>query len=452
MVKSSIILVFVALHISLVSFAQQAWTLQRCIDYAIEHNIDLKQRQVQIELGQVKLDASKNSWLPMVNADLGQDFSFGNVVASAGTMSTGETTNTTVAYTSAKIFTAMPLFEGFRIPNQIKSDRFSLQAATAELDKARKDVRIQVGTYYLQVLYYQGMAEVSRKQVAVSEGLVARARSMVNEGRRPERDLADALAQLASDQYVLSQDEGNVILSTLNLCYLLGLESMDDFVVADSAISDTQVQNTSLPLAQKFYDNIVEEYPSILAAKANIESARADIKVARSYLYPSVSLQGSIQSYYYTFLANSMPAGSPFFKSLDKNRSELIGIHVSIPIFNRFETRSKIRKTQFLAISRSLNLDDARLKLRKEIQEAYYNAQTAATCNESAIKAEKAGFISFDYEQKSYDAGRSTIFELLQANQKYVKAQQNMVQSKYEYLIRQKILEFYTEDKIVVVN
>lgn len=422
--------------------AQKQWTLDECIQYAIDHNIDIQQRVVDIQQQQVQLSTSRNAWLPQVNASVGETFAFGDYDTSYRLFRRRRDVeiNHDLAYTSGDITVAMPLFTGLRIVNQAKADKSLLDAATANLETARKDLRIQISTYYLQCLYYKSIADVARGQVETSKEMVSLAKILVEEGKRPRSEQAEAEAQLAIDEAYLTDAEGQTSQSLLMLSQLLNLPSMDDFDVAE--LSDTNNQVLDNP--QLIYDNIVETYPSILAAKSQIEAGNHLLNVARAGYYPTLMLVGGVGTYYLNFFHHRDGRGS-FGRQLRNNFSEMIGLRLSIPIFNGFHTRNNIRKAKLNIQSQQLVLDKARQSLRNEIKTAYQNATIAIKQEQAKEKAKTAAEISLSYEQVRYEEGRGDIFTLRQSRQNLLKAKQEALTAKYENMIRQRILQFYQE-------
>lgn len=412
--------------------AQQVWTFDECIEYAVNHNMEIQHRMMLQLTNKVNLQESSTARLPRLNAKLEQAFSFGQNI------STGTQINDDLSYTALKVNVAIPIFTGFRIPNQIKADKFSLLAATERLELAKKDIRIQVAAAYLQILYYKGRAQIAQKQVDVSLSLVDKAKSLVDDGKRPESELAEAEAQLSSDDYVLTEAKGNVTLARLNLSQLLNLPDMDDFDVVNlDTVSFFSANDID---ARVLYDDVVESYPSIMASKYLLESAFYGIKVARSGYYPELSLQALYANYYCKPFNRSVDG---FGKQLRNNDNMIIGLSLAIPIFNGLSTRNAIRKAKIVKMDAEISLNDSRQVLRKEIQQAYYNAIIARDRYVAACKAETSNSISFNYEQESYLSERATLFDLSQSRQKWFTAQEDALQAKYEYLIRVKILDFY---------
>ena len=418
---------------------EHAYTLDECIDYAISHNINVQERALAISQQEIALNTSKNAWLPDLNLDMSQMFGFNNPGAASGNGSVSLAEDGSA--TTGSVRASMPLFDGFRIKNQIQADRYSLMSATANLEAAKKDISIQVAAYYLQCLYYKGMADVSRKQVETSREMVRRAAILVEEGKRPRSEQADAEAQLALDEHTLTNDEGQYTLSLLTLAHALNMPDIEGFRIVEDEQALGLSSDATLQMPQTIYESTVDSWPTIMSAQAGIRQSESLLKVRKADYYPQLNLTGSIGTAYYN-LFHQGGLGS-FGHQLHSNLGEVIGLSLSYPIFNRFQTRNSVKHASNEILHQRLALEDAKLKLREDIQNAYYNATVAQKNRQSSVKACEASRISVEYEEIRYEEGRSSIFDLLQARQKFHKAQQDAVQAKYESLIRQKILKFY---------
>lgn len=418
---------------------EHAYTLDECIDYAISHNINVQERALAISQQEIALNTSKNAWLPDLNLDMSQMFGFNNPGAASGNGSVSLAEDGSA--TTGSVRASMPLFDGFKTKNQIQADRFSLMSATANLEAAKKDISIQVAAYYLQCLYYKGMADVSRKQVETSREMVRRAAILVEEGKRPRNEQADAEAQLALDEHTLTNDEGQYTLSLLTLAHALNMPDIEGFRIVEDEQALGLSSDATLQMPQTIYESTVDSWPSIMSAQAGIRQSESLLKVRKADYYPQLNLTGSIGTAYYN-LFHQGGLGS-FGHQLHSNLGEVIGLSLSYPIFNRFQTRNSVKHASNEILHQRLALEDAKLKLREDIQNAYCNATVAQKKRQSSVKACEASRISVEYEEIRYEEGRASIFDLLQARQKFHKAQQDAVQAKYESLIRQKILEFY---------
>lgn len=421
--------------------AQRKWTLDECIQYAVENNINIQQREIDLKMQEIRLNTSKNAWLPDLGFMMAEQVSFGNYNISTGVVKDQtEDESSDLSYTTGRLTLTMPVYGGRRLRNTVEAETFSLEAATANLEKARRDIGIQIASYYLQCLYSKSMEDVARAQVEVSRKLVERATILVNDGKRPLSEKAEAEAQLSNDEYLLADAEGQSVLTCLSLSQLLNLPSVDNFDVAEL---DSAFENQEFPHPDMMYDDVVESFPSIVAARSLIESGKARVKIAKSAFYPTIDLVSYVGAFYVKMFNREFNPDLSNFNFFRNSMNEVVGLHMSVPIFNRFATRNNVNMAKLGVQNMQLSLDDARLTLRKEIQTAYYNAVVAKGKLEAAQKSVQSSAISVGFEEERYDAGRSNIFDLQMAQQKHLQAQQNAVQAKYEYLIRQRILEFY---------
>lgn len=414
--------------------AQERMTLHDCVQFAIDHNISIEQRKLQTQNAEIALNTSKSSRLPAVTASLGQSFGFGR-----STSRDGSTVDQTSANTSFNIGAQMPIFTGFRIPNQIKADEYSLKAATENLEKAKRDITVLVASYYLQALYYKGLTEIQTRQLELDRDALTKAQALYDAGRKPESEVAAAAAQVAMSEHSLTEAQGNELLARLDLIQLLNMNcDADKFYVVEL---DTTSLMGDMPLPEAVFSYAVETHPAIMAAKYNLETSKHQLNVAKSSLMPSLSLSASYSNSYFHLYDSDF--NSSFGKQLDLNGSEYVGLSLSIPIFSRFASRNSVRQAKLSVQNYNWALEEARQSLNKEIQQAYWNAAKARDNYFSAQKAAESTTIAYRYEADRYAAGRSTTYDLQSVRTRLEKALHDEIQSKYEYLIRVKILEFY---------
>ena len=416
----------------------QTMSLDDCVNYALQHNNTIIQRTLSVQNQEVALNSSKMNYLPNVSASVSQGWSFGR----STDMNTNSYRSINTSSTNFGVNAYMDLFTGLRTENQIKADKFSLQAASANLEKARKDVGIQVATYYLNALYYRGLTNVQRRQVELDSVAVQNARSLFESGKKPESEVVSAEAQLAVSMHSLTEAIGNETMARLDLMQALNLEGdVSNFAIMDI---DTARLGADVMAASRVFANAVERYPSILAAKYELESSQYDLKVARSEYMPKLSLNAGISTgYQYMYNVGKQPS---FGKQLDNNLYKSISLSLSIPIFDRFSARNSMRRARLSIESRNTALVEAQQSLSKEIQQAYWNAIKARDNYISSQKANASTTLAYQYEAERYAAGRGTAYELQQASSKMQRAQQDELQGKYEFLMRLKILEFYNAD------
>jgi len=417
--------------------AQKAWSIRECCDYAIEHNISIKQQVNQCRQQEIQLSNAKNSRLPDVSGSVGQNFSFGRGLTSENTY-----TNTNTSSTSFQLGASLPLFTGFEIPNQIKLSKLNLEAATADLEKAKNDIRMQVAQAYVQILYDMEIADVARRQISIDSAQVARLQAFVNNGKASEAELSQQKATLANSRLTATQAENNLKLAILSLTQLLELPSPDGFTIVRPTLAelDNLVKLDNLTTPDQVYAEAIGVKPEILSQQLKLRGAEHSIKIAQAGHYPTLSLSGGLGTNYYT---TSGFKADGFGKQLENNFSQYIGLNLNVPIFNRFQTRNRVRNARIDQESQQLQLDNTKKTLYKEIQQVYYNALNAQTKTQSSAEAVQSSKDAFELMQAKYENGKSTITEFNEAKNNYLKSESDLVQARYENLYQHALLEFY---------
>ena len=417
------------------------WSLEACIDYAYANNIQLKQKVEEQEARKVELHTSKHSWLPAVNANMGQSFQFGRSTSKSGVIVDQNASNTTF-----NINLDMPIFDGFKIPNDIAARKLDLQAAIESLNKAKEDLAINIASYYLQVLYNKELQRVAQLQVDLDKEQVAKTEAMVDAGKVPLSQLYDIKAQLAKDEVTLTEAANNVQLTLLDLAQSLELERSDrSFDIVTPQITDAVAENMSSILPpETIFDQAVTFKPQIKEQEYLLESQKRMLKVAQAGYYPKLNFGASYSNgYYHTSMGGEFADTRSFGDQLKQNGQKIVGFSLSIPLFNRFQVRNSVRSARIGINNQQLMLENSKKTLYKEIQQAYYNATAAQEKYQASDKSVAASKEAFDYAQVRYAAGKSTVFEFNEAKTKYAQSLAEQAQAKYDFIFRAKILDFY---------
>ena len=411
---------------------QHQWTLRECTEYAVSHNLTVKQKDNTRRKQELQLSTAKNSRLPDLDASVGETFSFGRGLTMDNTYTNRNTNSTTFGLT-----TSVPLFTGFEIPNNIKLNQLRLEAATEDLEKARNDIRMQVAKAYVQILYDMEIADVAWRQVAIDSMQVARLEAFFNNGKASGAEVAQQKATHAQSILTATQADNNLQLALLTLSQLLELPTPDGFsVVRPTAPFNAQV----LPNPEIVYAEAMVFKPEIKAEQLRLDASEKSIKIAQSDRYPYLYLSGGLQTNYYK---TSGIAAESFSSQIKNNFSQYIGLNLSIPIFNRFATRNSIRSARIDRENQQLQLDNVKKTLYKEIQQAYYNAVGAQAKHESSSAARQSAQEAFRLAQAKYENGKATITEFNEAKNRYLKSESDLVQARYEYLYQTTLLDFY---------
>jgi outer membrane protein len=424
----------IATLITLPVGAQSPWTLRQCADYAVEHNINIKQRENNREQRELQLSTAKNSRLPDLNASASESFSFGRGLTLDNTY-----TNRSTSSTSFSLGTTVPLFTGFKIPNQIKLNQLNLEAATKDLEKAKNDIRTQVAQAYVQILYDMEIADVAKRQIEIDSQQVARLEAFVNNGKASMAQLSQQQSTLAQAHLTATQAENNLQLAILALTQLLEFPSPEGFSVVRPQVEHIAILS-QLPSPEAIYQEALGLKPEVQAEQLRLTAAERNIDIAKSANYPTLNFSAGLQTNYYK--TNGMKADG-FASQLKNNFSQYIGLNLSIPIFNRFQTRNSVRSAKIDRENQLLQLENVKKTLYKEIQQVYYNAVAADSKYHSSETAAQSSKDAFTLTQAKYENGKATITEFNEAKNNYLKAESDLVQARYEYLYQNALLDFY---------
>ena len=463
--KKKLIIASIALAIATISMAQVSnlpspsggegggpqspWTLRQCCDYAVEHNIAIRQQANQRDQQALQLQTAKSSRLPDLSASVGENFSFGRGLTADNTY-----TNTNTSSTNFSVGTSVPLFTGFQIPNQIKLNQLNLEAATAELEKAKNDICVQVAQAYVQILYDMEIADVAQRQIAIDSAQVARLQALLDVGRTSEAELSQQRATLAQSRLTATQAAGNLRLAYLALTQLLEFESPEGFSVERWKVDGERWRENGLtaegillqpstlnpPPVDAIFADALASKPEIQAATLRVSAADRSIDIARAGYMPTLSFSAGLGTNYYT---TSGFKADGFGTQLKNNFSQYLGFNLNIPIFNRFQTRNSIRSAKIDRENQLLALDNTKKTLYKEIQQAWYNAIAANEKLRSSAQARQASADAFRLVQAKYEAGKATITEFNEAKNNYLKTESDLTQARYEYLYQLALLQFY---------
>ncbi|MDR2916457.1 MAG: TolC family protein [Tannerella sp.] len=409
------------------------WSLQECVDYAYEHNLEIQMQQVNIDKQEVTLNTSRNKRLPNLTASASQSFSFGR--SASGYDNTYQDRNSNSTQWSAS--TSIPIFTGFMINNEIAASKLDLQAVTAELEKAKEDMEINITSMYLQILYSKEILDIANKQADLSREQLERTKKMYENGRASDAQIYEVEAQIANDELSVVQAASDLQMAILSLTQMLELPTPEGFEVEEP---EEMVNLLLVRQPDAIYETALTTRAAIRVEELRLKSNEKYIKVAQSSFYPTLSFGAGYSNNYYKINGAD---NISFSDQLKNNRNEYFRLNLSIPIFNRFATRNSVKTAQLNMQLQELQLENSKKSLYKEIQQAYYNAATSGEKYKSAEVAYKSAEKSFGYMKEKLDNGRATMYEYNDSKTSMTKALSNRTQAKYDFILRKKILEFY---------
>ncbi len=411
------------------------WTLRQCTEYAVSHNLQVKQQDNQRLKNELSLSTARNSRLPDLSASVSENFSFGRGLTAENTY-----TNTNTNSTSFSLGTSVPLFTGFQIPNTIQLNRLNLEAATQDLERIKNDVRTQVAQAYVQSLYNMEIRDVALRQIVIDSMQVHRLQAMLDNGRASTVELSQQQATLANSRLTATQADNQLRLSLLTLTQLLELPTPEGFTIARPELDGLVCGDIIATNPDLIYTEALTTRPEVAAEQLRLQGTEHSIKIAQAGLYPTLSLSAGLGTNYYK---TSGFQADGFGRQLKNNFSQFIGLNLQIPIFNRFSTRNNIRAARLDQENQQLQLDYVKKNLYKEIQQAYYNAVAANEKWKSSRQARQAAEDAFNLMQAKYENGKANLTEFNEAKNNFLKAESDLVQAQYELIYQTTLLDFY---------
>ena len=416
--------------------AQKVWTLDECINYALEHNLDIRKSQLARQRAEYQWKTSQNAWLPTLNANAGEYLGFGQSPSYTGVYVSD---NSSSASFGANL--SLPLFQGLNLYNTAKADALNLQASEMDQEAAMLNLNLNVMAFYMQVLYGKEQVEIARRQVELSAEQLEKTQQLYESGRVAEADVYESQAQLASDQATLTQAETDLALSTLTLTQVLEIEYDESFEVSEpDAFFAGQEQEIGTP--QATITQALLTQPAMEAARLRLQKSHYDLKATKSAWYPSFDFYAGYSNGLYHYFTVSYP-NTPFNEQLKRNGRAQLGFSLNIPIFNGMRTKYRVKMTELSIADQQLDLENTEKSLRKEIQQAYGNAKAAQQKMAAMENSLNASRVAYEYAKGGYDMGKKTLLELNESKIRLHKAESDLLQARYEYLYRCKIIEFY---------
>jgi outer membrane protein len=423
-------LLFVALFASL--HAQEVWSLEKCINYALDNNIKIKQGAISTEYQQNQLKQSKNSRLPDLNGQASQNFSFGR------TLTYPENTYKDIksAQTNLGLSTTVPLFQGFQITNNISKLELDFQASVSDLEKAKSDISVNIASTYLEILFAKDLVKVSEDQLTVTNLQIKQINEKVEAGSLARGSLLEIQAQAAGEELNLVNAKNQLQLAKLRLTQLLELPLMDNFDIEVPLLPEISAQ-ASIVSSGEVYKSALLTRPEIKGADLRYQSSQYQLKMAHGALYPTISLYANINTLY------SNQNAIAFSDQLNNNQRKGIGAQMNIPIFTRFQNKFQIDNARLQVLNTELELENTKKLLRSDIETAQTNAIAALNRYNSNQKAVFSMKEAFRYSEEKFGVGLVNAVEYNTSKTKLAKSESDLLQAKYEFIFRTKILDFY---------
>ena len=455
--------------------AQESWSLEKCVQYAQQNSLTIKQAQYGIKNAELTAKQSKYNRLPSVNGSVGAGYQFGRTIDPT----TNSFNNESIGYNSYSLNAGVTLYDGNRINNTIKQSKVDLQAANLDAQASVNDISLFVASAYLSILLAEEQLENAQNRRALSQEQLQQTEKLIEAGTLPVNDKLDFIAQIALDEQAIIVAQNLVTSNYLNLKQLMELDPNTEISVVKPDVpvpTDARPEDFTL---NQVYTAALGTQPQVQASDLRIQSAKFGESLAKGNLLPTVSLFGGLSTNYSSvgkdFLnpntENAVqvldPVGTPlvvngaevivqqyltegivfpnksFGDQINENFGQNIGISVQIPIYNNHFNRISMERARVNALNAEVTSQQVRQTLKTDVQRSIADARAAKESYGASQRSVEAAEAAFDNAQKRFDLGVINTLEFSTARNNYDRAQVELIRAKYQYIFNLKIVDFY---------
>ena len=436
--KKILILIFICLLSSggLIFSQNKVWSLEECIKYAIENNIQIKQQGIQNQVQKNSLDLAKFQLLPNLNGQASHSYSFGRALD----QNTYQFFNQTLQSDYFYLGGVMPVFNGLQYYNAIQKNKYLVLASQQDLQNISDNVALNVALSYLQILLNKELVTANQNQLDISLQQIEKTRKMVDAGSVAKGNLLEIESQAAQEELSLITQKNLLETSVLILTQLLELKTPTGFeiIVPEINVDTNAIVSGNI---DDIYAIAEKNRPEIKSSELNLTASEFALKMAKGSRSPVISLDYSLNSRY-TYLSN-VPGIQSFSDQLKNNKNSGIGLSINIPILNGWQVNKSISNSKLNVETSKYNLEGTQKQLYKNIQQAYTDAVAALKKFNVSLKAIASTEESFRYTEQKFNVGMVTPVDYNAAKTLLLKAQSDMTQAKYEFIFKTKVLDFY---------
>ena len=437
----SLILIVLLLH-TINATAQEKWNLVKCVDYARNNNIQVRQSDVQEKLARITYIQSKDDRWPTANLAIGGRLSSGRTIDPT----TNQFTTTQVWNIGPSLQSNVTLFNWFSKKNTIEANKYTFQASEAQTEKIKDDISLNVANAYLQALLAYEQIQVAEVSVKKSIDQLSNTRKRVNAGALPELNAAELETQLAVDSSTLLNARNTYELNLLQLKALLNMDAAAPFDIATPDVETIPVEPLAELEPSLVYALALNNQPLQMVNKFKLMSLRSTTAASRGKLYPTISAFGSLSTNYssaYQQFIGGVPTKVGLLEQFDNLFGQMVGINVNVPIFNGNAAKSNVQRSRLNETTQLLQMEQDSLTLKQNIYQAYQNAKTGLETYNSRKRSVELAEKSLMLGQKRYDIGLLPTLDLIILQNNLQTARINMLSSQFDYVFRMKVLEFY---------
>lgn len=422
--------------------AQKVWSLRECVDYAVSHNLQVIQNQYSKQIQDTNLKIAKNNYLPSVSASVGNNVSFGQASLGTGSIRNDRFSN------NANLSADILVYNNGRLEKNVRKTQFDVEASQYDIETIKNDISLQIAQQYLTILLNKEIVKIAESATENAKKQFDRAKITTEVGTTAQTVSAEAEAAWAREKQNLKTAQINVERSQFAMAQLLQLPDYKDFDVENVTVGDQL--SPQLISVNEVLETAYGNQPQIKAAESRIKSSETQTEIARTAFWPTITASVGIGTFYNNLL-NTNNVGtkefyikeSGFFQQYKDNFGQQGGVSLNIPIFNKGITRLQVEQSKINESIAKNSLDQQKLAVKQNVQKAQFDVEANYEIYSAAIETRKSTQLAMDFADKSYAAGRTTIYDLNIARNSYANAQGSVEQAKYNYLFSLKLLNFY---------
>ncbi|MGL2962960.1 TolC family protein [Flavobacterium sp. RSB2_4_14] len=462
-------LLFVLFFGVLSSAQTKKWTLVECVNYALKNNISIKQIELDTLSADIEKKAAFGNFLPTFNANYTHSWNVGL----NQNITTGLLQNQTTQFSSMGLSSNVSIYNGLQNQNKLRRAKLSILASQYQLSKMKDDVSLNVANAFLTILFNKENLKVQKQQLVNDEKQLNRADELVKVGSVPRGDLLDMKATVASDNQKVVIAENNLLLSKLSLAQLLQLDDFQSFDIADEDFIPEQ-SSVMTETPEAIIEKAKKERAELKIAKANLDIAEKDLKISKGAFQPRLIgfyafdtrvsfaetvvgftpnlddptrvigfVEGTNQSVLQQNFIPVKGAAAPIADQLSDNKGHNFGLQLNIPVFNGFSVRNNVERSKLAFEKSKIAYSTEELNLERNVFTAFTDAKGALNTYESAISSLESREEAFNYAKEKYAVGMMNAFDYNQAQTLFTAAQSEVIRAKYDYIFKQKVVEFY---------
>lgn len=437
------------LSIGVLGFSQKKWTIQECVDYAIKNNLQIQAQAYNKDMQAKNLEIAKKEYLPSVSGTINNNANFGQTLVGPTSVRNDSYSN------NASLGASVLVYNNGRLEKNIRKTGFDVEASLQDIESIKNNIALQIAQQYLNVMLNREIKKISESAMENAQKLYDRAKITTEVGTTAQTVLAEAKASLAREKQNVKTAQINVDKALFSMAQLLQLPDYKSFDVVDIPVPDQLISQTES--VEEVLNVAYQNQPIVKAAESRIKSAEAQTEVVKTNFWPTVTATAGVGSFYNNLL-NKNTIGYQqdavtgalipiternLFQQYSDNFGQQLSLSANIPIFNKGITKLQVEQTKINEAIAKNNLEQQKFQLKQDIQQAQFNADSNFEVYTAATEAERSTKLALDFAEKSYEAGRSTIYDVTIARNNYANAQGSVAQAKYNYLFSIKVLDFY---------